>query len=105
MEKILGFIGIAKRAGKVSVGTFVCESAIKSGASMLIIIAEDASEKTKKTLIDACEFYNVPFLEFSDMESLGRITGGGEKVVVSINDEGFAKALNDKINSFKRKDR
>lgn len=105
MEKILGFIGIAKRAGKVSVGSFVCETAIKSGASRLIIIATDASSKTKKTLTDACNHYNVPFLEFSDMEGLGRITGGGEKVVVSINDKEFAKAIYDKIDSFIRKDR
>ena len=105
MEKILGFIGIAKRAGKVSVGTFVCESAIKSGVSRLIIIAEDASEKTKKSLKDACKFYEVPFFEFSDMGSLGRITGGGEKVVISVNDDGFAEAIQDKIDSYLRKDR
>ncbi len=105
MDKILGFIGIAKRAGKVAVGSFVCEASIKSGVSRLIIIATDASSKTKKTLTDACNYYNVPFLEFSDMECLGRITGGGEKVVVSINDKEFAKAIYDKINSFMRKDR
>ena len=105
MDKILGFIGIAKRAGKVSVGSFVCETSIKSGTSRLVIIARDASYKTKKTITDACNYYNVPFLEFSDMESLGRITGGGEKVVVSINDKEFAKAIYDKIDSFTRKDR
>lgn len=105
MEKILGFIGIAKRAGKVSVGSFVCETAIKSGASELIIIASDASDKTKKALTDACNYYNVPFLEFSDMGSLGKATGGCEKVVISVNDKGFAKAIHEKIDSFTRKDR
>lgn len=105
MKKILGFIGIAKKAGKVSVGSFVCETDIKSGASELIIIACDASDKTKKALTDACNYYKVPFLEFSDKESLGAITGGGEKVVISVNDKGLAKAIYEKIDSFTRKDR
>lgn len=105
MEKILGFIGLAKRAGAVSVGTFVCETSIKSQVSKLIIIASDASEKSKKSIIDACKYYKVPFLEFSDKESLGRFTGGGEKVVISVNDQSFAKAIYDKIDSVQRKDR
>ena len=39
MNKALGMLGLAKRAGKVTSGEFLCEKAIKQGQSKLIIIA------------------------------------------------------------------
>lgn len=105
MEKVLGMIGLAKRAGALSTGTFGCEEAIKAKQSKLIIIAEDASDKSKKMFIDSCMYYKVPFIIFSDKLNLGKFTGGGEKIVISVNDANFAKALNEKIAAEQRKDR
>lgn len=105
MEKLLGMIGLAKRAGYVSVGGFACESAVKSRTSKLIILAADASHNTKKTIIDSCAYYNIPFLEFSDMKNLGKFTGGGEKAVISINDRNFADSIKKKFDGIQRKDR
>lgn len=95
MKKIFGMIGLAKRAGKVSTGSFICLKMIKSRRAVLVILAEDASENTKKSIKDSCKFYNVRYIEFSDMASLGHATGGGERAVVSINDDNFAAAISD----------
>ena len=97
MEKILGMIGLAKRAGKICAGGFLCEDAIKKRTSKLIIIAEDASEKSKKSITDSCKFYKIPYLEFSGKELLGKYCGGGERSVVSVNDKNFAEAIKAKI--------
>ena len=95
IERLLNMIGLARRAGKVSTGAFVCEKMIKSRRARLVILARDASENTKKAVTDSCRFYNIRVIEISDMESLGHITGGGDRAVVSVNDNNFAKAISD----------
>ncbi len=105
MNNILGMIGLAKKAGYLSSGTYMCETSIKSGISKLVIIAEDASSNTKKSITDSCIYRKVPCIEFSDMYNLGKFSGGGEKAVLSVNDEKFADALLQKIKCIYGKDR
>ena len=105
MEKILGMIGLAKRARALCGGGFLSEDAIKTGKAKLVILACDASDRSKKNIINSCEYYKVPYVEFSNMQSLGKVTGGGEKSVVTITDFNFAKALKEKIGAVQRKDR
>lgn len=93
MDKLLQMIGMAKRAGKTVSGTFLSEKAIKSGDSKLIVISEDISAASKKSVTDACKYYNVKYIEYADRERLGKITGGGNRTVVSINDSGFAETV------------
>ena len=95
IERLLNMIGLARRAGKVSTGAFVCEKMIKSRRARLVILARDASENTKKAVTDSCRFYDIRVIEIADMESLGHITGGGDRAVVSVNDNNFAKAISD----------
>ena len=92
-SKVLSMLGMAKKAGKVTSGDFLCDKAIKEGISELIIIAEDASVSTKKSIQNACEYYGVVYIVYSDMERIGQFTGGGERVVASVNDRNFAKAI------------
>ena len=97
MDKVLGMIGLAKRAGKIASGEFMCDKAIKSGQSRLIIIAADISQNGKKAVCDACNYYQVDYIEFGTSDDLGRITGSDRRVVVSINDENFKNAILSKI--------
>ena len=92
-NKLLTYIGFAKRANKISSGEFICKKAIKSHQSKLIVIAEDASDNTKKSIKNSCSFYRVEYIEYADMAWLGKATGGGERAVISINDENLAKAI------------
>lgn len=93
MDKLLQMIGMAKKAGKVTTGGFLCEKSVKSGESFLVIIASDISANSRKTITDACKNYGVKYVEYADMELLGRCTGSGDRAVVSINDTGFAEAI------------
>ena len=105
MNNILGMIGLAKRAGMLSSGTYMCEEAIKAGDAKLAIYASDASDNTKRTINNSCSYYKVPCIEFSDMNSLGKYSGGGEKAAVTINDTKFAAAIMQKIEMLYGKDR
>lgn len=92
-EKILSMIGLAKRANKVSTGEFICKKVLKQKKARLAILAENASDNTKKSIINSCKFYNVEVIECSNMENLGKFTGGGARAVVTINDENFANEI------------
>jgi ribosomal protein L7Ae-like RNA K-turn-binding protein len=93
MDKVLSMIGMAKRAGKTSSGGFLCERAIRDGSARLIVLAADISENSGKSIKNACEHYNVRYITYGDKDSLGTFTGGGDRAVVSINDDNFASAV------------
>lgn len=93
MDKVLGMLGMAKKAGKITSGAFLCEKSIKCGESRLIILASDASDNAKKSITDSCKYYKVDYIEYSNMELLGKFCGSGKRAVVSVNDENFAEAI------------
>ena len=47
-NKALSMIGLATKAGKVASGEFCTEKEVKSGRAYLVIVADDASDNTKK---------------------------------------------------------
>ncbi len=100
MNKLLGMLGLAKRAGKVSTGTFICEKMIKSKTARLVILSVDSSANTKKTITDACRYHNIQYIECETKSDLGHYVGAGApRAVVTVNDNNFAKAILDIYNS------
>ena len=57
-NKILSLLGLAMRGRNLVSGEFQTIDAIKSGAAMLVIIATDASDNTKKLFHNKCSFYD-----------------------------------------------
>ncbi len=99
MKKLLGMLGLAKRAGKISTGTFICEKMIKSKKARLVILASDASSNTEKQIKDACTYYNIKLIKCLNMSELAHAVGAGaDRAVVSVNDNNFAKAILDIYN-------
>lgn len=97
-EKFLGMIGLARRAGKVNMGEEKCSKAIKAKRAKLVIIASDASDNTKKSIINSCKYYNVRYIEAYNKTELGSCMGTGDMAAMSVNDENFAKAILDRLN-------
>lgn len=94
-DKILNMIGLCNKAGKLSAGSFLAEEAIKKGKSRLLIISRQASENTKKQLINLCNNYNIKYIEYGDNLSLAKFVKKQNTVAVSINDSNFKKAILD----------
>lgn len=92
-NKVLSLVGLATKAGKTVSGEFSTEKSVKSGKSFLVIVADDASENTKKKFRNMCEFYDVPVYFLSDKESVGKSMGKEIRASLSIQDENFAKAI------------
>ncbi len=90
-------IGLASRAGRVKSGELTVEKTVKSGRGRLLLIAEDASDQTKKKLIDMCCFYHVPYRIFGTKEELGHWSGKAYRASICILDEGFAESVMKKM--------
>ena len=92
-KKIYGLIGICQKAGKLISGEFSCEVAIKKNTVYLVILAEDASENTRKKFKDKCAYRNVPLVEFGTKESLGMAIGKVKRATIAVVDENLAEKI------------
>lgn len=92
-NKVTSLLGLATKAGKISSGEFMTEKTVKEGKAYLVMVAEDASDNTKKKFKNMCEFYEVPICFFSEKESLGHAMGKELRASLAVVDEGFAKAI------------
>ena len=95
-DKILSLCGLAKCAGKVTVGTNMVTSFIRGKVKpQLVILSSDASDNSKKKISDSCEYHNVKLI-FSDytMIELGHAIGqSGGAACIAVADAGFSKAI------------
>ena len=94
-NKFFRMLGLAARAGALRFGEGAVRDSIRTNLAKMVIVAQDASENTKKKLSDNCKFYKVSYFEYGDRFALGSATGKGFAVVISVNDENFAKTLID----------
>lgn len=92
-RKVLGTLGLAMKAGNVVSGEFMTEKAIRDGRAELVMVAADASANTKKKFSDSCYFYHVPYVEFSDKDTLGNAVGKKFRASLAVTDRGFAASL------------
>ncbi len=98
-DRIGSYIGLAMQAGKVKSGEFATEKSVKSGRAAVVILANDASQNTRKKFKDMCAFYEVPFMEYGTRETLGHSIGKEYRASLAIEDVGFYKAIKKQMDS------
>jgi ribosomal protein L7Ae-like RNA K-turn-binding protein len=92
-NKMLSYLGLAMRAGKLVTGDEGVMNAIRSREAKLVILAIDASSNAQKKYRDKCGSYQIHLLESCSREELGSSIGKAERVVIAIMDSGFAKMI------------
>ncbi|MCC3376192.1 ribosomal L7Ae/L30e/S12e/Gadd45 family protein [Cohnella sp. REN36] len=92
-NKALSRLGLAMRAGKLVSGDETVLKAIRAGEARLVLVAEDASDNTRKKVADKCESYGVPLLIGYSRYELGGAVGKPERVLFAVTDPGFAKLI------------
>ena len=75
INRALSMISLATKAGKTKSGEFMTEKEVKEGRAHLVIVADDASDNTKKKFQNMCDFYKVPIYFFEDKDTLGHAMG------------------------------
>ena len=96
-DRVLSTLSIAKKAGKLSSGETAVLGDIRNFNSSLVLIAGDASEGTKKKFTDKSAFYEVPCRIYASKEALAHAIGKDVRSVISVNDEGLAGTIIDKL--------
>ena len=92
-NKVLSLLGLATKAGKVASGEFSTEKSVKTGKGFLVLVADDASQNTRKKFQNMCDFYEVPIYFIANTEELGRFCGKEFRASLAVQDENFAKAM------------
>lgn len=93
MRKFYSLLGLCKKAGKLCGGEVAVENAIRKKKTVLLILAEDASENTKKKFRNSAVYYKIPLIEVGDKVSLGSAIGDEFRAIVAVMEQGFAKKL------------
>ena len=92
-NKIFSLLGLATRSRNLVSGEFSSEKAVKGGKAFLVIVADDASDNTKKLFRNASSFYHVPYFEFGTKTEIGHAMGKEMRSSLAVTDEGFAKSI------------
>ena len=96
-QRIYSLLSLCKKAGKVEGGDLAVMDSIRSGKAVLVLIAEDASDNTKKKVRDKCEYRRISWVVFGSREGLGHATGAGERAALAVTDPGFAETLRKRL--------
>lgn len=92
-DKILSMLSIAAKGRNLVSGEFAVEKAVKTGKAYLVIVAEDASDNTKKQFSNMCDFYEVPMAVHGSKDDLGHCIGTQMRANVAVTDSGIAKSI------------
>lgn len=96
--KLCGLIGLATKAGRITFGTDACLEEIRKGKVNLILIAKDASDRTKFTFQQEAQKNHIAIYEILSIENLSKAIGKANKAVIGIKDIGFSKKMISIIN-------
>lgn len=100
-EKIYSFLGLAMRASKLVSGDDSTLLELKRGNVKLVIVANDASDNTKKLFKDKSSYRNIPYIYFSTKLQLGLAIGKAPRAAIGIKDVNFANKIAELIETQK----
>ena len=98
MDKLLNFLGLCRRAGKLTTGFDAVEETVVKGEARLVIIAGDASKNTEKKLLKTCEAYNVKLIKLNRSKEELSSAVGRFTAAASVTETGFARNV-EKLNN------
>lgn len=91
-RRVIGFLGLCKRAGRVTSGQEACVDLVRAGGAALALMDAGASENTRKRMLDACHAHGVP-LWLLDAGTLGHAIGQKGRMVAVLQMDGMAEKL------------
>lgn len=95
-DRVLGLLGIARRASALSLGHDAAKSSVLSGNARLCLLSADASERLKEEFSAACgqakrkmQIRHIPY----SMDEIGKCSGAARTAVLTVNDTGLAHKI------------
>ena len=98
MNKVLGLLGLAKKAGKIEAGEEPTGAAARAKDARLLLIASDAADNSYRRLrhfadAGACLYAKLPCTK----DELGSALGRTSCAMAAVTDIGFATAIAEKL--------
>ena len=93
MDKILNNVGLCKRAGGLISGSELVIEGIRANKVVYVFLANDASNNTKKKILDKAKYYNVLVCDTYSSYELSQAIGVTGKMVIGITNSNFLKIL------------
>ncbi len=87
-----GMLGLAMRAGFVVLGTDMALTAVRKKTVRVLLIDEGASDNTKKKVLDAASFYNLPYFMVRE-DLLNEACGKDGRAVAAVKNGSFAQKI------------
>ncbi|PLX98430.1 MAG: hypothetical protein C0623_12200 [Desulfuromonas sp.] len=101
-QRILGLLGIARKAGAVASGRSALQSFLERNEIRCLVIANDASDRSLNELKASAEVTDCAMARFSSQEELGKILGRDNRNCVGIKDKHFAELIALEISRFQK---
>lgn len=92
-ERVYGLLGLTTKSGNIVFGTEACIEKIEKRIAKLVIVASDASEKTKKNIKYICDKNNIPIKVFGTIDKISKCIGKNNKAVIGIKNESLANQI------------
>ena len=97
VSKLLSFLGLARKAGKLVSGEGACESALKRREAKLVVVCADASDNTKKKFSQKSYYYGCAYYELLPKNELSGAIGLKNRAVFVITDANFSIKIENMI--------
>ena len=92
-NKILGMLGLASRARKITYGFDSTLQEIQKNKIKLVIVAEDASERTKNKFLEVANFYKIPIIIYESIDNLSKAIGKQNKAIIGVKEANIANEI------------
>jgi len=86
-------LGLCQRAGKVASGDLAAEQALKKGKADLLLLATDASDRTREKFLKLAQQNGVHCYSTGTREELGSALGKAGRAAVVIQSRDFTKGI------------
>lgn len=93
MNKLLNLLGIARKAGALTLGFTATAQAVKGGRLTLVLLSTDTSPHTKEKIERLCRQQEIRLYYATKQEELGRALGKETLAVVGVLAPELAKAI------------
>ena len=92
-DKILNFLGLCRRAGRLTVGNDAVIDEVKNGKAKLVLVSGDISLNTESKLKKICSAYNTELIKLNRSRDKLSAAVGRFGAVCAVLDSGFSKKL------------
>lgn len=94
-DPVVGLLGLGARARRVTVGVAGVRAGLARGAFVCVVVAADASERTKEKVVRSARGRGVPVLAGPRAAVLGAGLGRAAVQAVGVSDRALARGLKD----------